>query len=108
MKIIVTVCSIILLLGSHADAQTPDEIFLSRIANLPGDRGFLINLAHEYCNDLTLPSVGIGLPSPMFFAIEHIKHELATQGIYGQTNQVTFGFGAEDAYCPGADPWRGR
>lgn len=84
---------------AHADSA--DDQFVASLSSqgIPGDRGALIAIAHQFCDAQNLPRIGIGLPSPYTMQILNLRNQLVGQGL-SQPQLDQFAHDAVAAYCP--------
>ncbi len=66
-----------------AHADNTDDQFVAALSSqgIPGDRGALISIAHQFCDAQNLPRIGIGLPSPYTIEIANLRNQLVSQGL---------------------------
>ncbi|OBG51834.1 DUF732 domain-containing protein [Mycobacterium sp. E735] len=95
----------LLLWAGVAHADSADDQFVAALSSqgIPGDRGVLISIAHQFCDAQTLPRAGIGLPSPYTMQLYNLRDQLFHQGLsQPQTDQLARD--AAEAYCPDRMP----
>ncbi len=88
-----------------AHADNTDDQFVATLSSqgIPGDRGALIAIAHQFCDAQNLPRIGIGLPSPYTMQIANLRNQLVSQGLT-QPQMDQLAHDAIAAYCPDRMP----
>ncbi|OBG65986.1 DUF732 domain-containing protein [Mycobacterium sp. E3339] len=101
LAVAVFAASGLLLSVGVAYADSADDRFVAALSSqgIPGDRGVLISVAHQFCDAQSLPRVGIGMPSPYTMQLHNLRDQLFRQGLSQlQTDQLASDAAA--AYCP--------
>ena len=62
--------------AAHADSNDDQFVAAVNAAGLPGDRGALIGIAHEWCDAGNLPRIGAIGHTPWGDAIRHVSERL--------------------------------